>query len=482
MSNLLKILDIKLTEKLRIDYVSDNSLDIKENTIFFATKGLQTHGSKYIEDALDRGAVLVLHNDPCYEKVNIKKNIIYKKNLDNLIVDFLFKFYQLKKEYLKIHGFTGTNGKTTTSYLASQANREYFKRDSIYFGTLGLKFNDMWHRTTFKEDRKGLTTPNIFDFFKSINSVINKEKQTDVFLEISSHAIDQKRLKTLEFESLSLLNIGKDHLDYHKNYKNYVKTKFDIFNFKAKRKIINLDCKNIKDHLIKNKNFKKNFFSVSNKVCNANYYYDISAEDNLSSNICINRSYFISSRLIPEFNLTNLIHALAAINFFNQVRKKHIDLNYLKLPSGRTEIIEDIPINVIIDFAHNHEGFENFLSSIKKYFPNLIIVFGCGGNRDREKRPMMMRTALHYGKKVFFTSDNSRNEKFDDICTDALKNNKTKNVEVIKDRQVAINKAIKEIQDNDCLVILGKGHEETQEENGKIRFFSDKQVVNNVFK
>ena len=95
---------------------------------------------------------------------------------------------------------------------------------------------------------------------------------------------------------------------------------------------------------------------------------------------------------------------------------------------------------------------------------------------------MMMRTALHYGKKVFFTSDNSRNEKFDDICTDALKNNKTKNVEVIKDRQVAINKAIKEIQDNDCLVILGKGHEETQEENGKIIFFSDKQVVNNVFK
>jgi UDP-N-acetylmuramyl tripeptide synthase len=154
----------------------------------------------------------------------------------------------------------------------------------------------------------------------------------------------------------------------------------------------------------------------------------------------------------------------------------------VQLPPGRTQIISDIPSNVIIDYAHNAEGFDFFLSSIKDSYEKLVIIFGCGGERDKDKRPEMLATAIQYGDKIIFTSDNSRNEKFKDIFNDASEGNDIKDVLMIEDRKEAIIDGAKLINKNDCLVILGKGHEQTQEINGKTFHFSDHEVVNEIYK
>tara|TARA_B000000609_G_C24161314_1_gene343915 strand:+ start:1065 stop:1529 length:465 start_codon:yes stop_codon:yes gene_type:complete len=153
----------------------------------------------------------------------------------------------------------------------------------------------------------------------------------------------------------------------------------------------------------------------------------------------------------------------------------------LRLPKGRAEIIRDIPSNIIIDYAHNHEAVRLFLSSIKNQYDNLIVIIGCGGGRDKSKRSKMLSAAIRDSSKVIFTSDNSRSEDFEDIFKDAAKNNNIENVVKIKDRKQAIIFGTKEISNNDCLVILGKGHEETQEENNQISYFSDHEVVNEIY-
>ena len=174
--------------------------------------------------------------------------------------------------------------------------------------------------------------------------------------------------------------------------------------------------------------------------------------------------------------------AICSIGFDEFEENKINDLSFLKLPKGRSEVIENIPSNVIIDYAHNPEAIHNFLSSIKDHYQNLIVVFGCGGDRDKSKRSMMLKAALKNSSKVIFTSDNSRSEDFENIFTDAAQDNNIDNVVKIKDRKKAIIYASEILSQKECLVILGKGHEETQEENNKTSFFSDHEVINEIYK
>ena len=151
------------------------------------------------------------------------------------------------------------------------------------------------------------------------------------------------------------------------------------------------------------------------------------------------------------------------------------------MPRGRAEIIKDIPDNIIIDYAHNEHAFEMLLSSVSKFFKNLVIVFGCGGDRDVFKRSDMLKKAIKYSSNVIFTSDNSRGENFKDILKDAKKGNKLETVIIIEDRKEAIIRGSKLINKDDFIVILGKGHEETQEINGEIFHHSDYEVVNEIY-
>jgi UDP-N-acetylmuramyl tripeptide synthase len=193
------------------------------------------------------------------------------------------------------------------------------------------------------------------------------------------------------------------------------------------------------------------------------------------------KKYKFSCELFPEFNVSNLVFAICSIGFDEFDDDSINDLSFLKLPKGRLDFIEGIPVNIIIDFAHNEHSFNILLNSIKRYFDNLIVVFGCGGDRDKIKRSKMLKAAIENASKIIFTSDNSRSENFEDIYEDAKYDNDLKDVIVIEDRKEAIIQGSKLINDNDCMLILGKGHEETQEINGIISHFSDYEVIHEIY-
>lgn len=498
MSSLESILGVNFPKDVIINGVTNNSQKVKDGFVFFALKGINSHGSEYIGEAIDSGASLVIHDDPNY--INNEDNVIYVKDLSifdsftfkNKIFLFLEEFYKLydiqnKNNYF---AFTGTNGKTSTAYLTHQilVKSGY---ESIYIGTLGTKYND----EQMNKSISSKTTPDIFEFFEIFN-FYNFHDSVSVCIEISSHALSQERLKGISFyNSAALLNIGTDHLDYHGNSKAYANAKFQIFNPSCPLMLINDNLTKLEDNYnyLKNDNYKLTSISKVNK--SADIYYEVVSSDIDKSlfNIKINNppigyfpssstTYKFSCRLFPEFNIENLVFGICSIGFSDFSQSAINNLNYLNLPKGRTELINNIPANVIIDFAHNAEGLELFLSSIKNYFSKLIVVFGCGGDRDRSKRPKMMQAAIANASDIIFTTDNSRSEDFSSIFEDAVEGNKEEKIIPIEDRREAIIYGSKLVGDDDCLVILGKGHEETQEISGKTNFFSDHEVVNEIYK
>ena len=498
MNELEKILEVTFPPETRITNATNSTDKIKKDSIFFGLKGTTSHGSKYIELALKLGASIAVHNDSTY--VSKRENIFYIEDLEDAddffvrdkIYYFLEEFHQIFniQNRNNFFAFTGTNGKTSSAYLCHQLLIS-MNCESLYIGTIGTQHNNEEMNQSFSLK----TTPDIFELF-DVFKFYDFQDSVSVCIEMSSHALDQNRLKYLScLNSASILNIGTDHLDYHQNVNNYADAKFSIFNTTTQVRLINENLKTLGDNydFIKNSPYKLTCIGSDNQF--SDIYYEI-IESNFKKSlfqITINnppfgypedsrKTYKFSSSLFPDFNIQNLVFAICSIGFSNFSTKYENDLFFLSLPQGRTELIRDISANVIIDFAHNAEGFDLFLSSIKSYFDNLIIIFGCGGDRDKLKRPKMLKIAMHNGKKVIFTSDNSRSESFNSIYNDAVQSIKNHDVLAIEDRKEAIIQGSKMIGDNDCLVILGKGHENTQEINGKFLYFSDHEVINEIYK
>ena len=504
--HLEEILGINFPEEIKISNVTNSTDKVKEDSIFFGLPGTNSHGSKYINKALDLGASMAIHNDIYYKST--KDNVFFIEDLENSFVsklsfnkskrnkvlEFLNYIYNEGNEAShvpEIYAFTGTNGKTSTAYLCHQL-WNYLGYESLYIGTIGVQLNNEKIDKSFTSK----TTPDVFEYFEILN--FYKNKFSKICIEVSSHALDQNRLKYLEeFVATSILNIEKDHLDYHKTYQAYQDAKFKIFDLCSNSvKIIDEDLKgNIENYksildindiiFISNKNrFSDIYYEIiESSIKKTTFLLTIKVNDKKTTKEIIKRFKFTCT-LFLDFNIHNLVFALSSIGCLEEYFDENIvnDLSFLDLPKGRSELIPNISSNVIIDYAHNPGAFDFFLSSLEKYFINLVIVFGCGGNRDKSKRSEMLKIAIKHASKVIFTSDNSRDENFDDIYEDAIKNNTLEKVIPIRDREKAIIYGSKLIEDNDCLAILGKGHEETQEENGKISFFSDYEVVNEIYK
>lgn len=498
MNNLERILGITFPYKLEVSSATNSTNKVKKGAVFFGLPGSQNHGSKYIQKALELGALIAIHNDPEYRSENT--NIFYVEDLQK--EDHFFKrdkLYYFLEELYKIsdiqnannfYAFTGTNGKTSSAYLCHQLliNQGY---ESLYIGTLGTQYNKNEINRSFSSK----TTPDIFELFE-IFKFYDFQDSISICIEMSSHSLDQNRLKYLPcLNSASILNIGADHLDYHKNIKNYTDAKFKIFDTESVVRLIDdkLQKLSLDYSFVESSQYK--MISVSNKNVHSDIFYKIieSSPDQSIFEVVINnppegypeghrKKYTFTCSLFPEFNIHNLVFALSSLGFSSFQSEDINDLFFLNLPKGRTELISNISDNVIIDFAHNADGFKFLLSSIKNYFENLVIIFGCGGNRDKTKRPEMLKIALENGLNVIFTSDNSRDEIFEDIFIDASKGNNLDRVKVIEDRKEAIIYGSSLITEKDCLVILGKGHEETQEINGKISYFSDHEVINEIYK
>ena len=457
-----------------ISSITDNSKDVQKNSLFVARQGAGSHGKEFIKEAVKKGASCIISDQELNKEMDIP--IYYINNLEDIVIEILFRFHELSEDDFIFHGVTGTNGKTTTAFMAHNIMRE-LQKPSIYIGTLGAIINDDLKQT------KGNTTPGIFELFEILQACTTKQK-TYVFLEISSHALVQKRLCNLTFFQTIILNIQSDHLDYHKTEANYINAKLSITNLNnINPSIILID--QMQDLLprlseAQEEQISKSQF-LSAKDPSAQFKYSFVYNPEGPSKINLNFPSLIletSVSLFLKFNVENYISAIALIS-------EHVDSNNLnntnrasvKLPEGRGEILRLKEGMILIDFAHDQQSMQNILSELENYYSDIILVFGCGGDRDKSKRPKMMKVAKDFSNKVFFTSDNNRDESFSTIVLDAMNENDHAGIEIIEDRQRAITAALQHLTKENILVILGKGHETYMEVSGNKVPFNDRDCV-----
>ena len=394
----------------------------KGNNIFVSLN------NKYIDDAINNGFKKIIVSKSKFKAVKSTRKYVEK---------YLKKYYYKQIKDVILIGVTGTNGKTSTSYLIYQAlNLAGIK--CSYIGTIGFYLEN---------DIKKLnnTTPDICDLYEMIIESINCGCKA-VVMEVSSHALKLGRVNTLKFDYAILTNITEDHLDFHKTYKDYYKTKMSIFK-KLKKK-----GTKISDIKIENYDINNDYFKYNNKIYN--------------------------TKIKGEYNIKNIIPSIIILDKMNIDSRKIIP--QLCLPPGRMQIINYKNNFIIIDYAHTPDAMEKIISTVKIMDHNKIItIFGCGGNREKEKRPKMGEIASLLSDYVILTNDNPRDENPKEIIRE-IKQNMNNNYKIIYDRKKAIQEGIKMLKENDVLLILGKGHEEYQIIDNKKIFFSDLYTVYDI--
>ncbi|QJC32412.1 UDP-N-acetylmuramoyl-L-alanyl-D-glutamate--2,6-diaminopimelate ligase [Enterobacteriaceae endosymbiont of Donacia dentata] len=460
-----------------------------ENCLFIAIKGHKEDGRNFIEHAIKKGAAAVLtysDNITYYYKIFFKKKIpiIYLPNLHKYISYFAGILYKNPSKKIPVIGITGTNGKTSvTNFLMQWLH--FLKKKPAILSTIGNGFY-----------KKLIQTHNTTDSAVEIQSTLKKfiDKKADiVIMEVSSHGINQFRVADIIFNIGIFTNLSRDHLDYHYNMKNYELSKWNFFSkHKVKKQIINIDDN------IGYKWFKKipNAIAVTTKrkiIYKSNLFFQVKKIIFLKNKtIILFKSSWgngkIKINLIGYFNVLNIILSMTTLLSLKYPLKKLIKTVSKIYPvKGRMQKIifqkKSIP-NIIIDYAHTPDSLKNVLLTIKLFCKGKIwCIFGCGGERDIGKRPIMGNIAEKYANYVILTSDNSRTENVVKIINDIKKGCKTlKNVYVILDRTQAISYAIFNSHKKDTILVAGKGHENYQIIGNKILNYSDFNTIKKILK
>lgn len=408
----------------------------------------------------------------CSQEANFVKTAQNEKYIDALSAykdilspKELYDILDLKK--IKIVGITGTNGKTTTAAAIYSILLDLGKKVAMQ-GTRGFFINNS------QEDEKSLTTPPILQTLQHL--LMAKEQGCEYFImEVSSHAIFQKRIEGLEFSLKIFTNLTQDHLDFHKSMGEYARVKSSFFSDEG-LKLINKDDKNIRY----NPKGARTYGVENGATYKVNAY---SLQDGIDALLVSkDKTYTFNSPLRGYFNLYNLACAVSAIDLLEHPTNEALleAVEHFGGVSGRVEVVHQNPA-VIVDFAHTPDGMQKVLEAMKSQ--NLVVVFGAGGDRDKTKRPLMAKVALRYGKKVYITSDNPRSENPDDIIKDITKGLKPNaNIIIEPDRKKAIFNALKDLQKDETLMILGKGDETYQEINGVKHPFDDREIVREFYR
>ena len=475
LGKFIKNLDKKY-HKIYFSGIAFDSRKVKKDNIFFAIKGTKLNGNKYVFDAINRGAKIII-SEKHIELGN--KNIIFLKdnNPRKLLSETSFKLLKKNPKYLV--GVTGTNGKSSVADFYYQI-LNLNKKKTASIGTIGIQSNN-------KKDIVENTTLDPIKLRKVINN-LNANRINNIILEASSHGLKQNRLDGLLFNIGIFTNLSHDHLDYHKNFDDYLKSKLYLFN-----KLIKKDGIAIVDPSILQ--FKKIKKIVNKKKIKLLTIYSQNSNLELISHQYENNHQVISIKqknkkkiiklqlnLIGKIQIKNLLMAiLASIESGLSINSIANTIMKIKPVEGRLEKIGKIKNNskVILDYAHTPEALSTILKNIKEQFPlgKIRLVFGCGGDRDKSKRLKMGKIASKYADKIYLTDDNPRNENPKQIRDDIKKGIKTKNVEEISNRKKAINHCINELCSGDISIIAGKGHEKTQMYNDKKFFLSDRQEI-----
>lgn len=477
----------------KIKNISYNSKLIKKDYIFVAIKGTKDDGHKYIESAIENKAKIIIY-DCSYDKKKIKelKNkydkvyFIEAKNPREILAYMSAKLFDEPTKKINTIGITGTNGKTTTSYLLKSVlenNKNKNENKTTLIGTI----KNMIGKSEIKTN---LTTPESIDLENIFNKSL-KKNVSHIVMETSSQALAMNRCDYLNFDTAIFTNLTEDHLDYHKNMKNYLKAKLKLFDLlkesrkKKKLAIVNIDTdyfKEISNH-IKKLNLKMITYGLNEK---ADYYGKIISLNSKSTEYKFYaKGKFISKvklSMLGKFNILNSLSVLAYVCEYKLDIKKAIKSISKVQVAGRFEIVtnEKHPFIVAVDYSHTPDSLENILIEAKKLNPNrVIVVFGCGGDRDRNKRPIMAKITAKYSDVSILTTDNQRTESIEQIMSDieAGFEGLNFNYKKIIDRREAIKEAIKEAKENDIVIIAGKGHETYQIFPDRTIEFDDRKVA-----
>lgn len=460
------------TTNTMVNAICFDSRKVEMDDVFVAVKGTITDGHAYIEKTIDSGAKAII----CEELPNNLVNGVTYIEVDNgarALAIMASNYYGNPSKNLKLVAVTGTNGKTTVSSLLYQL----FKKAGFKVGlisTIKIMVDDKEYKTSH-------TTPDALTINKHLN-LMNEEGVEFCFMEVSSHGIHQKRTEGLVFEGAIFTNLSHDHLDYHKTFAEYRDTKKILFDNLTKKAfaLTNVDDKN---GLVMLQNTKAKKYTYALKSY-ADYRAQI-LENQFNGQLLKIDDNELWSKLIGEFNAYNMLAIYATADLLGLEKMEILRLlSELENVDGRFQYyISKEKITAIVDYAHTPDALKNVLDTINTLRTgneNVITVVGCGGDRDRSKRPVMGHIASEMSNTTIFTSDNPRTESATMIIEEMEAGVAPQNVKKtlsIENREQAIKTACQLAMGNDIILVAGKGHETYQETNGERKDFDDFKIV-----
>ena len=456
----------------RIKDIQFDSRKVKKGSLFVAVRGTQVDGHDYIQKAIDLGASCIVC-EKLPEERSEKITYIQTPNSATALGHMASNFYDNPSSKLKLVGITGTNGKTTTATLLYKLFRSLGYNVGL-LSTIENKLNDKVIPSTH-------TTPDAVSLNELLARMV-KDGCQYAFMEVSSHAIAQKRIAGLKFVGGVFMNITHDHLDYHDTFENYIKAKKTLFDElpSSAFALVNLDDKRgqimLQNTKARKYSFGLKFMSDYKAKIITNSYQGLELDIN-------NQSVWF--KLIGSFNAYNLLAAFAVAELLHEDAEEVLMmLSGIDTAPGRFEHVNaGSDIIALVDYAHTPDALENVLQTIANFRAGneqVITVVGCGGDRDKDKRPVMASIAVKWSDKVIFTNDNPRFEDPQSILNDMLSGvGRTfmRKALIIPDRREAIKTACSLAKNHDIILVAGKGHENYQEINGERTHFDDREVL-----
>lgn len=476
-----KILAFAQTNHIHISGLTFRAQDVEKDFVFFALKGANTDGNLFINDAISKGASLIVSSVETAQKYPVPYFV--SQDIDADMADAAYEFYGRPSDDLCMYGITGTKGKTSIAYLLEAVLSHAQKKVGV-FGTINYRMDGE------KICDAPNTTPAALTLFKLLAQMKQKDC-TDVVMEVSSHSLELRRVRNIWYNTAIFTNLQRDHLDFHLTFENY---------FLAKQKLF--------DNLADPANPKQNRVAVinaddpygqrlitylANRVKVVTFGLETKADFNATDieEHLTHTSFKINGvpmqiNLLGRHNVYNALAACAAANA-NSVSLEDVAQGFLSLKGvpGRMERIDEgQDFFSFVDFAYTDESLRRAFDTIKPFQKGRVfLVFGCGGQRDRTKRPLMGKTACTHADHVFLTNDNPRCEDPKQIFNDILAGMKGfSNYEIVPDRADAISRAVKAAQKDDIVIIAGKGHEDYQLVGTEKRHFSDQETLRKFLK
>ena len=469
-----------------VSHITADSRTVQEGSLFICLVGATVDGHSFVNKAIEDGAVAIIASKPVIVPDNV--TVLYVDDTRQALQDAVPFFYDYPASKMRMIGVTGTNGKTTTTHIIGHMLRSQGYTVGI-IGTVHILIDDQSYPIHN-------TTPDVADLQQILQQMVDAGV-THCIMEVSSHALALGRVSGVEYDTAVFTNLTQDHLDFHKTFENYLAAKCKLFEQVSKPNqvksgkgaVINID--DAYGHRVVEKTTAPIItYSIDGSGTLNAHDVDMTPKSSRYTVSYDGHDYTVAMNTTGLFNVYNTLAAIGAC-LLEGISMEDIDkaLKTFSAVPGRFELIEEgQPFAVVVDYAHTPDGLENILQTAKAIQANrIIVVFGCGGDRDATKRPIMGRIAAQYGDVVYVTSDNPRTEDPIQIVKDVevgVKDGLREGTyyEVIVDRREAIQHAIQNAKPGDIVLIAGKGHEDYQILKDKTIHFDDREEARAALK